>query len=81
MLECKQRCDGAVQMAIEKWNTVATVGLYLVENLMFASVACMLVIYFAPAAAGSGIPELMTYFNNAYIDPGYLSFHTFVAKV
>ena len=68
-------------MASEKWSTVATVGLYLVENLIFASLACMSVIYFAPSAAGSGIPELMTYFNNAYINPGYLSFNTFVAKV
>lgn len=71
----------AVQMSSEKWSTVATVGLYLAENLIFASLACISVVYFAPSAAGSGIPELMTYFNNAYIEPGYLSFNTFVAKV
>jgi H+/Cl- antiporter ClcA len=65
-------------MANGQWTTVA---LYLVQNMFFATLACMSVVYFAPEAAGSGIPDLMTYFNNAYIAPGYLNFNTFVAKV
>lgn len=68
-------------MVSDRWSTVATVGLYLTENLAFATLASMSVLYFAPSAAGSGIPELMAYFNNAHIDLGYLSFNTFIAKV
>lgn len=56
------------------------VMLYVLMNLAFASLACLFVVTLAPTAAGSGVPDLMAYLNNADIAPGFLSFSTFVIK-
>lgn len=62
-------------------NVTVTSVAYLVLNVILAVTASSLVVIFAPQAAGSGIPELMTYFNNADIPSGFLSLKTFVVKV
>ena len=65
-------------MANGQWQ-LATI--YILLNLGFALAACCTVIGLAPTAAGSGIPDLMAYLNNAAIADGFLSFPTFLAKV
>ena len=62
-------------------NATITSLVYLVLNVILAVVASSMVVLIAPLASGSGIPELMTYFNNADIPAGFLSLKTFVVKV
>jgi chloride channel 7 len=57
------------------------VALFITVNLVFATFASVITVYVAPGAAGSGIPDLMAYFNNADIPDGYLNFNTFIVKV
>ena len=53
---------------------------FLFYNAMFALAACIPTVFFAPEAAGSGIPEVMGYLNGVHIR-NFLSCKTLVAKL
>lgn len=53
---------------------------YLSINILLVTSSSYIVTYFAPAAAGSGIPEVKCYLNGVDL-PGVLLFRTLIGKV
>ncbi|XP_074644384.1 H(+)/Cl(-) exchange transporter 7-like [Tubulanus polymorphus] len=53
---------------------------WLAINLFLTSIGAALIVFFEPAAAGSGIPEIKCYLNGVKI-PGLLSIRCLLAKV
>ncbi|ONK76713.1 uncharacterized protein A4U43_C03F31350 [Asparagus officinalis] len=55
-------------------------GVFVMSNFVLTMLAAVLTAYIAPAAAGSGIPEVMAYLNGVDL-PEVFSFRTLVIKV
>ena len=53
---------------------------YTIFNMSLGLSACVLCLFVAPAAVGSGIPEVKAYLNGVEL-PGFLSFRTLIIKV
>ncbi|KAE9548740.1 hypothetical protein FO519_008050, partial [Halicephalobus sp. NKZ332] len=58
------------------WMVLSAWGLY---NCVLVGIAAVLVIYFAPSAAGSGIPQVKCFLNGVQI-PGIVRLRTLVVK-
>ncbi|XP_078150425.1 putative chloride channel-like protein CLC-g [Carex rostrata] len=55
-------------------------GVFMASNFVLTMFAAGITVFFAPAAAGSGIPEVKAYLNGVDA-PGIFSFRTLVVKV
>lgn len=53
---------------------------FLVSNFVLAFLATIITVFVAPAASGSGIPEIKAYLNGVDA-PGVLSLPTLIVKV
>ena len=54
--------------------------IFLFFSMLFGGIAAVLTVYVGPGAAGSGIAELMGYFNGIHID-NLIGFRTLVVKI
>lgn len=55
-------------------------GVFMASNFVLTMFAAGITVFFAPAAAGSGIPEVKAYLNGVDA-PSIFSFQTLVVKV
>ena len=80
---CVANLNGVRFQLVFRYLPASTVGsflLYAMSNLVLVGLACCVVVYFGPAAAGSGIPDVKCYLNGIN-SSGVLSVRTLVAKI
>lgn len=53
---------------------------FILISVFYSFMAVMLTVYWGPGAMGSGIAELMGYFNGTHL-PGFIGFPSLVTKV
>ena len=77
-------------LVLWKWRmtqeTMKTMGIasawivFLLLSVLFGGIAAVLTVYVGPGAAGSGIAELMGYFNGIHL-PGLIGVRTLIVKI
>jgi chloride channel 7 len=68
------------QSVLHKGSVASAWMVFLLTSVLFAGLAALLTIYIGPGAAGSGIAELMGYFNGIHV-PKLIGIRTLVVKI
>lgn len=71
---------GTTQDMLLNGGTTEAWLIYLGISVLFGGAASAMTVYYGPGAAGSGIAELMGYFNGIKV-PGFISVESLVTKV
>eukprot|EP01114_Cavostelium_apophysatum_P015709 TRINITY_DN4341_c0_g1_i2.p1 TRINITY_DN4341_c0_g1~~TRINITY_DN4341_c0_g1_i2.p1 ORF type:complete len:515 (-),score=88.76 TRINITY_DN4341_c0_g1_i2:94-1638(-) len=65
---------------MKKDNLIGAFFMHYLLNMLYALVACAVVLFFGPMAGGSGIPEVKGYLNGVRVD-GTINIKTFLGKI
>jgi len=68
------------QETMKNYGIASAWIVFLLLSVLFGGIAAVLTVFVGPGAAGSGIAELMGYFNGIHI-PGLIGVRTLIVKI